>query len=102
MEALMLWIKHTPGKVLLRMGIGVLMLLLNGCNTYHWIWLSYAYKNDDILFLMMHPEWVVNLNIMMGVIGMVLSIRLLIGYLTIVKAVLLNMALLALAIYFQL
>lgn len=102
METLVQWIKHTPGKVLLRMGIGVLMLLLNGCYTYHWMWLSYACKKGDILFLMMYPDWVVNVNIMIGVIGMVVSIRLLLGYMTIIKAVLLNIALFGLGVYLQL
>jgi hypothetical protein len=49
--------------------IGLLIAAINILWTAHWIWFFYAYHFTSILWLFMYPDWILILNISIGLIG---------------------------------
>jgi len=57
--------------------IGILILIINIIWTVDWIWLFYGYHFTGILWMYMYPDWILILNIVFGMIGIIIGMRLL-------------------------
>jgi len=77
--------------------IGIIILILNLIWTGHWIWLFYGYHFTDILWFYMYPDWILTLNITIGLIGIIIGIRLIKNKIAIKKALLIEIPILVLA-----
>jgi len=77
--------------------IGIIILILNLIWTGHWIWLFYGYHFTDILWFYMYPDWILTLNITIGLIGIIIGIRLIKNKIVIKKALLIEIPILVLA-----
>ena len=73
--------------------IGILILIFIIIWTWKWIWFYYAYHFTSILWLYMHPDWVILLNILIGVIGFYLGVSLIINRISIKKAIIIVLSL---------
>lgn len=56
--------------------IGSFILIVNIIWLAHWIWLFYRYHFTDALWLFMYPDWILFLNSVFGVVGIVIGMRL--------------------------
>ncbi len=56
--------------------IGIIILITNIAWTGHWIWLFYAYHFTGRLWLFMYPDWILILNIIFGLVGIIIGTRL--------------------------
>ncbi len=79
-------IKTSKNKI-----VGVIILIINIIWTGDWIWLFYAYHFTGRLWLFMYPDWILVLNIIFGLIGITIGIRLVKGKILIKKALLIEM-----------
>lgn len=66
--------RHTEKKLKI---VGVIILIINIIWTADWIWLFFAYHFTGKLWLFMYPDWILILNMVFGMIGMAIGIRLL-------------------------
>jgi hypothetical protein len=79
-------IKTSKNKI-----VGVIILIINIIWTGDWILLFYAYHFTGRLWLFMYPDWILVLNIIFGLIGITIGIRLVKGKIFIKKALLIEM-----------
>ncbi|HML64276.1 MAG TPA: hypothetical protein PKC55_05550 [Dysgonomonas sp.] len=56
--------------------IGILLIILNICWIYFQLRLLYNYNFGNILYLYKIPEWILVLNTICGLIGVLLAVRL--------------------------
>lgn len=56
--------------------IGILLIILNICWIYFQLRLLYNYNFSDIVYLYKIPEWILVLNTICGLIGVLLAVRL--------------------------
>ena len=64
-------IKKSKNKI-----IGIIILIINIIWTGDWIWLFYTYHFTGRLWLFMYPDWILILNIVFGMIGIIIGLRL--------------------------
>lgn len=65
-------------------------MIVNLFWTAQWIWLFYGYHFTGILWLFMYPDWILILNTIFGVIGIIIGTRLMKGRILIKKALLIE------------
>ncbi|MBN1639357.1 MAG: hypothetical protein JW866_10335 [Ignavibacteriales bacterium] len=65
-------------------------MIINLIWTGDWSWLFYAYHFTGRLWLFMYPDWVLILNIIFGLIGISIGMRLIIDKTKIKKALLIE------------
>jgi hypothetical protein len=82
-------IKETKNKI-----IGIILLIVNLTWTGHWIWLFYGYYFTGILWLYMIPDWMLILNMIIGLIGIFIGIKLINKKIKIKSALIINLPLL--------
>ncbi len=56
--------------------VGVIILLINLCWIYFWAELFYEYHFTNILFLIMLPNWLLVLEMIIGILGILVGMQL--------------------------
>jgi len=74
--------------------IGSIMLIINFLWTAEFIYLFYGYHFTGKLWLYMYPDWVLILNLIIGLIGIFLSVYLIISKIGIKKALIIDIPIL--------
>lgn len=85
-------IKETKNKI-----IGIIILIVNVIWTGHWIWVFYGYHFTNILWFYMYPDWILILNMIIGLIGIAIGIQLIKDKIVIKKAIVIGIPILILA-----
>ena len=70
--------------------IGTLILIINIIWTGDWIWLFYGYHYSGKLYLFMYPDWILILNTIFGLIGILIGTKLMKGRIIIKTALLIE------------
>ncbi|HBH48076.1 MAG TPA: hypothetical protein DDX98_05520 [Bacteroidales bacterium] len=82
-----------PKRNKLKRIIGIVMLVSNIIWTGDWIWLYYGYHYTGKLWYFMYPDWVLFLNIFIGLTGVYLGYRLVKKQISIKAALLIDIPL---------
>lgn len=70
--------------------VAILIIGINGWWIYEFARLWHAYHFSSMLFLFMYPDWVMVLNITVGILGIIIGVALFFDKLTIRRALWLN------------
>lgn len=70
--------------------VGFMIIILNILWTGYWIWLFYGYHFTSILWFFMYPDWILILNILIGLIGIYLGYRLVKNRISILMALIID------------
>ena len=75
--------------------IGIILIIVNLLWTYHFAYFLYAYHFiEGILWLFMYPDWLLIVNILIGIIGIVLGVRLIKNKLKLITCLLIDIPML--------
>lgn len=81
--------------------IGIIILIVNVIWTGHWIWLFYGYHFTEILWFYMYPDWILILNMIIGLIGITIGIRLIMNKIVIKKAIMIEISIMIFAFLYS-
>jgi hypothetical protein len=87
-----------PVKNKAKLTMGLVLAVINILWTAHWIWLFYAYHFTSILWLFMYPDWVLILNISIGLIGVYIGYRLIKSKMSVLTALITDIPILILGL----
>ena len=75
--------------------IGIILIIVNILWTYNFAYFLYSYHfREGILWLIMYPDWVLIVNILIGIIGVVLGVRLIKNKLKLITCLLIDIPML--------
>ena len=70
--------KSLQNKIKINLIAGVVLITINTLWTYHFAYYLYSYHfRKEILWCMMYPNWILILNTLLGIMGIVIGIFLL-------------------------
>lgn len=69
---------------------GIIIAILNLLWTSHWIWLFYGYHFTNIFWFFMYPNWVLVLNIVIGLIGVYIGLKLIRNKMSVLTALIID------------
>ena len=56
--------------------VGIILIIINVLWTSNFAYFFFAYRLKNVLWLVMYPDWVLIVNILIGIIGIVLGVLL--------------------------